>query len=111
MIAIIAGGRDLHLGLADFLWLDGIRQTHRIHKVLEGGQTGADRWGRRWASSRGIPVETYRAKWSIHGRAAGPIRNGEMANAADMVILFKGGKGTESMRKEAQKRGLLIIER
>ena len=35
-------------------------------------------------------------------KAAGPIRNKEMAEYADAVALFPGGTGTESMFKEAK---------
>ena len=48
--------------------------------------------------------------WEHFGRAAGPIRNKKMAEYADAVILFPGGKGTASMLKEAQKAELTIYD-
>ena len=47
---------------------------------------------------------------SGHGRAAGPIRNKEMANNADALIAFWDGqsRGTRSMINLARKMGLQV---
>ncbi len=43
--------------------------------------TGADAAARKWAESRGATEERHPADWLKHGRAAGPLRNQEMADA------------------------------
>ena len=55
-----------------------------------------------------IPVNIFPADWKAHGKAAGPIRNRDMAKHADQVVLFPGGRGTENMYQEAKKAGLVI---
>jgi len=102
---IIAGGRDYHITEIDEAWLD----TLPIREVVSGGAYGADAGGEEWARKRGIPIKRFPADWNTHGRAAGPIRNRQMAEYADGVVLFRGGKGTDSMRREAELRGLRIF--
>lgn len=106
MKTIIAGGRDYQLTEADFQWLD----VQGITEVVCGGCSGADTGGFDWAWSRRIPVKTIVADWKAHGKAAGPIRNAEMARYAERCILFPGGRGTASMRREAMKAGIPVVE-
>jgi len=106
---IIAGGRDFQLGDEDLARLD--REVGPVATlVLTGGASGVDAGAERWAHSRGIPVQVVEARWQELGKMAGPIRNGEMAKQADMVVLFPGGRGTGSMAKLAQKHGLKILD-
>jgi len=106
MKTIIAGGRDYRLTKADLLWLD----TQGITEVVCGGCSGADADGAAWAKRNGIPVADFYANWSAHGKAAGPVRNAEMARYAERCILFPGGRGTASMRREAVKAGIPVVE-
>jgi hypothetical protein len=71
---------------------------------------GADRYGEVWALNKGIPVTYMRADWKTHGKAAGPIRNRQMAEYSDAVVLFPGGAGTLSMKAQAEKAGLIIFD-
>jgi hypothetical protein len=105
LITIIAGGRDYNLTLSDEAWLD----TLPIREVVSGGASGADAGGEAWAKKRGIPIKRFPADWKTHGRAAGPIRNRQMAEYADAVVLFPGGRGTDSMRREAERQELRIF--
>lgn len=72
---------------------------------VSGGAPGADALGERYALEHGYKVERYNADWEKYGRSAGPIRNEEMAKAADFVICFWDGKsrGTKSMIGFAEK--------
>lgn len=78
--------------------------------VLCGGARGADAWGKLWATKRGIPVEDYPADWTAHGKAAGPIRNEQMAARADALIALWDGEsqGTKHMIELAKKRGMAV---
>jgi hypothetical protein len=78
--------------------------------VLCGMARGVDMWGRAWAHGHGVPVEEYPADWNIHGKAAGPIRNQEMAENADALIAVWDGesRGTRDMIKRALARGLKV---
>jgi len=106
MKTIIAGGRDYRLTEEDFRWLDALGIT----EVVNGGATGVDTDAKNWAVSRGIPVVTFHPDWNLYGKRAGPIRNYQMAQHAQQCILFPGGKGTASMKKEAENRGLLVVD-
>jgi len=66
--------------------------------------------GLHYGVESGLVVKIFKADWNRHGRAAGPIRNREMAAYADGVCLFKGGRGTASMYREAVKAGLVIYD-
>lgn len=103
---IIAGGRDYELTESDFSRLDELS----IKEVVSGGAKGADLGGEIWAQSRKVPVKKFPADWKRFGPAAGPKRNQAMAEYADAVVLFPGGKGTASMRLLAEKEGILIYD-
>ena len=72
---------------------------------VSGGAPGADALGERYAREHGYKVERYDADWEKYSRRAGPIRNEEMAKAADFVICFWDGRsrGTKSMIGYAEK--------
>lgn len=80
-----------------------------ITEVVCGGAAGVDTLGKDWAVLRGIPVKTFMADWETHGKAAGPIRNEEMAKYADQVICIfdvqAACKGTKNMSKKATENG------
>ena len=108
MKCIIAGGRDYTMTKQDIAWLD----TLGITEVVSGCCRGADEYGERWADHRGVPIKRFPADWSTHGKAAGPIRNRQMAEYCapnGAVALFPGGRGTESMRKIAISMGLRVF--
>ncbi len=66
---------------------------------VSGGCKGADKIGERYARENGYSVELYPADWNKYGKAAGPIRNKEMAKNSDYVICFwdRKSSGTKSM--------------
>ncbi len=110
MKLIIAGGRDYKLTSHNFLKLEDILSFYWISEVVSGGATGADECGEWWAAQHNIPVKQFPADWKTHGKVAGPIRNKQMAEYADAVALFPGGRGTESMYQEAIKAGMQIFD-
>lgn len=121
MRVVICGGRDYVLTQADAAWLDALHAEHRFTLVIEGGCRRKDYRGDdlptadfgayRWARSRGIPTATMDANWDLHGKAAGPIRNGHMAMLAEICIAFPGGRGTNDMCEQAEARGLRVFRR
>lgn len=66
---------------------------------ISGASSGADALGERYAKENGYKIERYPALWDKYGRAAGPIRNKEMAKNCDMVICFwdRKSRGTRNM--------------
>lgn len=109
---IISGGRNWTPSKDSESIVSRIISEHGITCILEGGATGCDRWAGEYAKSHGLELQVFRADWDRLGLRAGPIRNMRMALACipltDGVILFKGGKGTASMKREALAAGLTI---
>lgn len=106
MKLIIAGGRDHMLTADDYRQLAHLHVEHGITEIVTGGAPGVDADGEFFGRRNGIPVRVFPADWAKHGRAAGPIRNRQMAEYADAVALFSGGNGTASMAAEAARAGI-----
>ncbi len=66
--------------------------------------------GEQYAKEKDYKIERYAANWEKYGKAAGPIRNEEMAKKCDFVICFWDGKsrGTKNMIECAKKENKLI---
>ena len=64
--------------------------------------------GERYAKERGYKLECYPADWGHYGKAAGPVRNMNMANVADDVIVFWDGEssGTKNMIETAKAKNI-----
>lgn len=73
--------------------------------ILSGGCKGADMLGERYAIENGYEIRKFVADWDKYGKAAGPIRNEQMAIEADYIICFWDYKsrGTKSMIEYAKK--------
>ena len=110
MKLIIAGGRDEELSTFDLYKIALFCLVHDVSEIVNGGATGVDAQAAGFATNAQIPIKVFHADWEKHGKAAGPIRNAEMAAYADAVVLFPGGKGTESMYQEAKKAGIKIYD-
>ena len=80
--------------------------------VISGGAPGADSLGERYAVERGLAIERFPADWDNFGKAAGPIRNKQMASVADALIAFPmeglQNLGTRNMINVAKQHGILI---
>lgn len=105
MKLIVAGSR--HIDDVEFIEsvLDGIRLNKTIECVISGMARGPDTIGEEWAKKHGIPVMASPANWKKYGKAAGPIRNAEMAEIGDAVVAFWDGisTGTKDMCKRMVK--------
>lgn len=106
MKLIVAGGRDYTLTKDDWQLLTQIGPS----EIVSGGAKGADAGGEEYAKYMGLPCKRFPADWKAHGKAAGPLRNRQMAEYADAVALFPGGRGTNSMRDEARRAGIKIFD-
>lgn len=97
MKVIIAGGRDFD----NYQYLSNTINNLNItiSEIVCGGARGADSLGEIWAKRNGIPVKYFYPDWNRYGKAAGPIRNQEMAEYADFLIAFwdKKSQGTKNM--------------
>ncbi len=79
-------------------------------EIISGGATGADALGERYAKEKGYTIKRFPADWNRYGKKAGPLRNKQMADYADALIVFWDGssRGTKNMLEIAREQGLKI---
>ena len=108
---VIAGSRDFN----DYALLSKAVDKHLGDKgddakiiIISGTAPGTDQLGERYAKERGYKLECYPADWGHYGKAAGPVRNMNMANVADDVIVFWDGEssGTKNMIETAKAKNI-----
>lgn len=99
---VIAGGRDfkdftLLCNTMDFLLKEKVK-THNI-TIISGGARGADNLAKLYARLRGFNLVVMNADWDTHDKAAGFIRNKQMADYTNVVVCFWDNKsrGTKHM--------------
>lgn len=82
----------------------------QVKEVVSGTARGVDRLGEKWAAFNKIPVKSFPADWDKHGKAAGPIRNRQMAEYADALVCLWDGKskGSKHMIDIANELGLAV---
>ena len=83
-----------------------------VTEVVCGEARGVDTLGKDWAQDHNIPVASFPADWDTHGRAAGPIRNKQMGDYADMLVVIWNpakSKGSANMFDYARKLGLPVV--
>jgi hypothetical protein len=106
MKLIIAGSRTIELPEHEIAsYLDDFTNLPKIKEVVCGGATGVDECGKKYAKEYCLPVLTFLADWDRHGKGAGPIRNKQMADYADALLLIWDGesKGSANMKATMEK--------
>ena len=107
---IVAGGRDYN---------DNRQLAYELHRlahgelaeravsIVSGMARGADRLAWLYAQANNVQVYEFPADWDTHGKAAGHIRNREMAEFADGLLAFWDGesRGTKNMIETMQRMG------
>ena len=109
MKLIIAGSRSLDITNEELQELI-FNHFEFPDEIVCGEAKGIDLCGRIWAETYSpdwsddiiaIPVISFPANWDKYGRAAGYVRNEEMAKYADQLLAIWDGKsnGTRHMIK------------
>jgi hypothetical protein len=109
MKCIIAGGRDYIPTPSDRELAIMFIKHYKIDKIVSGNYGASDLFGERLAKELKLKLTLFPADWQKYGPKAGPLRNRQMAEYTDCAILFPGGKGTDSMRKEMLIHGKKIL--
>lgn len=113
---IIAGGRDFtdyHKLKTHMNCLLQLLDKSQV-EIISGGAKGADSLGERYAREFGYKLKRFPADWNKYGKAAGPIRNKEMAlyaaEAKGVLVAFWDGssRGTYDMITRAEEYGLEV---
>ncbi len=111
MKVIIAGSRSItdYATVAQAVADSGFS----VEEVVSGTAAGVDQLGILWADYRGIPVKRFPANWKAYGRAAGLLRNTDMAAYAGALVAVWDGKsrGTDHMIKTALQLGREVFVR
>lgn len=83
--------------------------TQSLH-VGNGKYVGADYLGEQWAREMWHLLVRFHPDWDNHGKAAGMIRNAEMAKYATHLVAFWNGvsPGTKNMIEQAKKHNLKV---
>lgn len=113
MKLIIAGSRDISLtNLSMYHFVNYFFDYRNPSEVVSGGAKGVDTYGEEFAANRGIPIKRFEADWYSHGKAAGPMRNKQMAKYADRLLLVWDGesRGSANMKEEMLKLGKPVHE-
>jgi hypothetical protein len=100
MKLVVAGSRTLYPH--QFQMYDWLKHFHididDVEEFVNGGcPTGIDKYCNDWFTST-----IFEADWDTHGKAAGPIRNRQMAEYGDALLLIWDGesRGSKNMRQE-----------
>jgi hypothetical protein len=113
MRVVIAGSRTITDFDSVITLLTDISRLIEVSSVLNGMcPTGVDALALCWANECNIPVIKFPADWKAYGRAAGPLRNKQMAKEADCgVVIWDGvSKGSKNMIQELKKLGKPVYE-
>lgn len=112
MKLIIAGSRTLTPSLGfihSTILMFGITE---IKEVVSGTCVGIDQEGEHWASHYGAEIKRFPPEWDKYSKVAGPIRNKQMADYADVLLLIWDGesRGSKSMKQQMEKLNKPIYE-
>lgn len=121
---IIAGSRDIYDYdlVRSLVMKSGFWKAHKkeleilcgmaVHWKWKDNPTvgGVDRNGYEFGKKNGLVVHERPADWKAHGKAAGGIRNLQMANEGDGLLAVWDGKssGTKDMIDISRAKGLEV---
>jgi len=111
MKLIIAGSRTIKACPAFIFGL--FNQFHiEPEEIVSGGAGGVDKSGEYAAKISLRKVKIFKADWDKYGKSAGPIRNKQMAEYADKLLLIWDGqsKGSKNMKEQMLKLNKPIYE-
>ena len=79
--------------------------SDNVDVIISGGATGVDSLAEKYADEKNISKYIIRPKYKLYGKAAPLIRNEEMVNMSDAILVVWDGKsrGTEHTIKYARK--------
>lgn len=107
----VCGSREITI---EFHELDKLIDALRLHavEIVSGGANGIDAVAEEFAYQFEIKYTEFPADWESHGKAAGPIRNRQIAQYADqlLVIRYPDSKGSISVASEFRKLGKPVTE-
>lgn len=109
---LVTGGRDFNNRGRVWKDLSRVMAKHPDMAIWSGQARGADQLAYDFACFFGLDFRGFAARWDRDGKSAGAIRNNRMiAEKPDLVVAFKGGKGTAHCVNAALKAGIPVWNR
>ena len=99
MKVAVVGSRDLtNITLDQYI-------PKETDEIVSGGAVGVDLCAAEYAKKKWLKLTVFLPKYERYGRAAPIVRNKEIVDYADKIIVFWNGssKGTRSVIKYAEK--------
>lgn len=108
MRILVCGGRDAKI--EDYSAVKAVLKAivRTGDTIIHGGASGIDHFADIYAGTvvdAGVDCVRFPADWKKQGKKAGFLRNKKMLDEGkpDLVVAFKGGKGTANMVNLARK--------
>lgn len=78
--------------------------------IVSGGSRGADELAEWFAKRHGIDTVIYKPDWNKHGKSAGFIRNQQIVDDSDILVVFWNGtsRGSLDSINKAKKKGIPV---
>lgn len=97
------------------LVLKALSYAPKMTTLVSGGAEGVDKLAEEIAKEMNIPIEQWIPDWHTHGKKAGYLRNRNMVNHCDFVIVVwdgnsKGSKHTMDIAMEKGKPVLVVMK-
>ena len=108
MKLLIAGSRSIeHFDLAEYV-------SSETDMIISGGAKGIDSLAEQYADQHRISKLILRPRYDLYGRAAPIIRNQQMVDMADEILIIwdgqsKGTRETERYAKKMQKQLTVVL--
>ena len=111
---VVTGGRDYTITNPELRQFILLMERFDRDFVMVGDAKGVDADIAAYCVKHNIEFEIFYADWKEHGKAAGPIRNGQMIDKAvrytsPIIAAFNGGKWTMDCIRQGLKAGLPVF--
>ena len=95
------------VGSRDIIVADIGKYVSDGDEIVSGGAVGVDACAAEYAKKHGMKLTVFLPQYARYGRAAPIVRNKEIVDYADRIVVFWDGKskGTQSVIQYAEKRG------
>ena len=97
-VAVVGSRKITNIALERYI-------TEEVEEIVSGGATGVDFCAAEFARNKGLKLTEFLPQYDRFGRAAPIVRNKEIVNYADRIVIFWNGssKGTLSIIEYAKK--------
>lgn len=90
-IVLVCGSRSIH-----DIYLDRFIKVNSPAEIISGGTIGIDKLAEQWAKRNKIEFIAYLPNYKIYGDKASIVRDKEMVDFCDVVIVFWDGNDKET---------------